>query len=156
MTPPSKHRFFTGVIFLYVIAIVFIDQLIKFVVLRDFTPGQSLPIIKSVFNITLVFNRGGAFGIFTNATYAFTFVSIFVIAVISWFLFKGNVRYDLRLALASITAGAVSNLIDRLRFGYVVDFLDFRIWPVFNIADSAITIGTLWLVYYVIAKKARC
>jgi signal peptidase II len=58
-----------------------------------------------------------------------------------------------RVSLSLILAGAVGNLIDRLRYGYVVDFLDFRIWPVFNIADSAITVGAIALGYFILIHK---
>ena len=127
MTSPPKNRFSQGIAFLYIIFLISLDQSIKFIILRNFTLGESLPVINSVFHITLVFNKGAAFGIFANATIAFILISALVIVIISFFLSRPNISYDTRLALASILAGATSNLIDRLRFGYVVDFLDFRI-----------------------------
>jgi len=134
--------------------IVTADQLSKIILLKYFTPGESFPLIKHVLHLTLVFNKGGAFGIFANATSVFILISLVVIIAIAAFLFyKKTTQYSIAVALSCIMAGAASNLIDRLRFGYVIDFIDFRIWPVFNIADSAITLGTLWLVYYVVARS---
>lgn len=143
------------IIFLCCISIVLTDQIIKFFILKNFQAGQSLPVIKSIFHITLVFNSGGAFGMFANATSMLIFAPVFVIFAISVFLARRNSGYGIQAALASIVAGAVSNLADRLRFGYVVDFLDFRIWPVFNIADAAITLGTLWLLCKIMAKAGK-
>jgi len=138
---------------LYAIFIVISDQISKFIILNSLTPGETLPIVKSIFHLTLVFNKGGAFGILADATNFFIFISVAVIAAIAVFLFRNKPERPVSMALAFVMAGALSNLIDRLRFGYVVDFLDFRIWPVFNIADSAITIGTIWLVYKMIIKR---
>ena len=92
---------------------------------------------------------------FTNAASVFIFASVFAILAISVFLARKSSGYDIEIALVSVMAGAISNLADRLRFGYVVDFLDFRIWPVFNIADTAITVGTLWLLWRIIAKGGK-
>lgn len=149
MSDIPRNRILTGLC----LSIILTDQLAKFFILKFFTPAQSIPLIKSVFHITLVLNKGGAFGMLAphpNATPMFVFISIIVILAILGFLFRKGVAYNIEIALGSIMAGAISNLIDRLRFGYVVDFLDFRIWPVFNIADTAITLGTLWLVWKII------
>lgn len=156
-----------GFIFLYAILIIFLDQLAKFIACGKLLPSQSIPVVKSIFHITLVFNKGAAFGIFANAASVFIFISVFVILFISVFLFtptpkilawgfiKRDMACGIKVAFASIMSGALSNLIDRLRFGYVIDFLDFRIWPVFNIADSAITLGTIWLCIRFFLKSGR-
>ena len=143
-------------IFLCAILIIFSDQLTKLIACNKLVPSQSVPIIKSIFHITLVFNKGAAFGILANAVFVFIFISVFVILFISVFLLvKKDTAYNIKIALISIMSGALSNLIDRLRFGYVIDFLDFRIWPVFNIADSAITLGTIWLCIRFFLKRVR-
>ncbi len=147
-----KQKFLTGSIFLYIILIIFSDQLTKFLIYKNLTPAQSIPIIKSIFHITLVFNKGGAFGIFASIAHVFILISVAVIVFILIFLALKKSVYNIRVALACIMAGAISNLIDRIRFGYVVDFLDFRVWPVFNIADSVITVATLWLLWKTIIK----
>lgn len=135
------------IIGLLAILIITADQLVKFIALKILTPGETIPVIKSIFHITLVLNKGGAFGIFRDAGVFFIVISVVVISAIAVFLFKarGKTPVGVDMAFASIAAGALSNLVDRLRFGCVVDFFDFRVWPVFNIADSAITIGVVYL-----------
>ena len=138
------------------LAVLIIDQLTKFIVLKNFLSGESLPVIENIFHISLVFNRGFAFGIFSKkAASTWIWIYCFAIAVIA-FLFYQNAqrqRKDTQVFLALILGGAIGNLIDRMRFGHVVDFLDFRIWPVFNIADSAITAGTILLVLQILKSK---
>jgi signal peptidase II len=140
--------------------VLLLDQLTKFLLSKSLYPGQSIPIIKNIFHITLILNTGAAFGIFPNATFFFIIISIFVIVLITHYtlhitLSAGRQAHytKIKIPLALILAGAIGNLIDRLKFGYVTDFLDFRIWPVFNIADSAITIGAIWLACSVLRKS---
>ena len=135
---------------------LFFDQFTKFLVFKNLTLNQSIPVINNIFHLTLVFNKGAAFGIFKNYTFLFIGASLLIIIFIG-FSFKK--RYHalkinlLNLSMALILSGAIGNLIDRVRFGYVIDFLDFRIWPVFNIADSLITIGAILLAYSVLKKQ---
>ena len=134
-----------------VIIVLVLDQVSKFLILRLLNPNESLEIIKNIFCLTLVHNSGAAFGIFKNQTFFFILVSILAVVAIAVYIKK---RQNLQkrplllrdLALGLILGGALGNLVDRLRFGHVVDFLDFKIWPVFNIADSAITIGAFLLI----------
>lgn len=136
------------------LAIVVLDQALKALALRFLAPQQSIPLIKNFFHITLVQNTGAAFGILKGETRLFIVFSILSIAFVIYFLPKFK-RLDAfnRIAFSLILGGALSNLLDRLRFGYVVDFLDFRIWPVFNVGDSAITIGALLLIVELLRKK---
>jgi len=109
---------------------------------------ESIPLISNVFHLTLVHNTGIAFGLFKD--YGMVFIVIPVIAIV---LLVFNIYYYRRnddalsrtyiVAFSLILGGAIGNLYDRIVFGYVIDFLDFRVWPVFNIADSAITIGAV-------------
>ena len=123
------------------------DQLAKWAIRATFRPTQSLPLIPSVLHVTYVQNTGAAFGLFQGHGGAFMLVSV---AVSTWVCLelvrKRTQARSSALALALILGGAMGNLIDRLRFGYVIDFLDVRVWPVFNVADSAITIGVGWLL----------
>lgn len=140
-------------IFIIVLSIVFFDQLFKFLVSRNLSFNQSLPIIKNVFHLTLVHNQGAAFGIFKSQVNLFILISIcaIIVIVLSLKKYRGKKLNLYSFSLVLILAGASGNLIDRIAFGYVIDFLDFRIWPVFNIADSAITIGAVllsWSVLY--------
>ena len=140
-------------IFIIVTAVLFLDQLSKFAISRYLAVNQSVPIIKGVFHLTLIHNRGAAFGILKNQLFFFISASILAIILI-FFNLKGNThRRSYSLALGLILAGAMGNLIDRLFFGYVIDFLDLRVWPVFNIADSAITIGAILLGWHILFKK---
>ncbi len=134
-------------IFIIALSVLLLDQFTKLLVIRNLSLNQSVPLIKEVLHLTLIHNRGAAFGILKNQAPLFIFVSICAVILI-YFALRNNKhkKYSFyNISLAFILAGALGNLIDRLRFGYVVDFLDFRIWPVFNIADSAITIAAIML-----------
>ena len=98
-----------------------------------------------------MYNRGAAFGFFQNQLFLFVLVSLFAIGLILYNLKTNSII--LKLSLSLILGGAIGNLIDRLRFGFVVDFLDLRVWPVFNIADSVITIAALVLTWELIFNK---
>lgn len=114
-------------------------------------PDQSISIAGDFVRLTFVMNRGAAFGVLQNQNALFVVVSGVVIAVII-----GSYRYSpirsplLNLALGLQLGGAVGNLIDRLRLGYVVDFVDVGVWPVFNVADSAIVIGVGILAFHLL------
>ena len=133
--------------FIIVASILFLDQLTKFLVVNNLALHKPVILIKGVFYLTLVYNRGAAFGLLKNQIPVFIVASIFAIALIFLNLKNSKSRqlslYNVSLYL--ILSGALGNLIDRVFFGYVIDFLDFRVWPVFNIADSAITVGAVLL-----------
>lgn len=129
-------------IFLLAAVLFLIDQVSKNIVIRLMEVNQSIPVITNVFHITYVQNFGAAFGIFAHRTGFFVFVAVAVVLFIIFFLRQvGPGHRLLRAALALQLGGALGNLADRLRFGYVVDFFDFRFWPVFNVADMAIVFG---------------
>lgn len=136
--------------FLIAIFVVILDQITKAIVITCLKYGESYLIINKIFYLTLVKNTGAAFGTFKNQAAFFILVSIIAIIFIVIFLSKKKV--NLYLPLALILGGAIGNLIDRLRFGYVVDFLDFKVWPVFNVADSCISIGA-FLLFLLIIKR---
>lgn len=145
-------------IFIIVVLLLCLDQLTKFVVTNQLTLHESVPLIKDVFHLTLVYNRGAAFGLLKNQVNLFILTSLVAITLI--FLNLNQHKHKkislYSLALGLILSGAIGNLIDRLFFGYVVDFLDFRIWPVFNLADSAITVGAVLLGYILLTEgKSR-
>lgn len=110
--------------------------------LRAKFPFHSIPVIKNIFHITLVFNRGAAFGILQKSTTFLIYAGIVFILLFFILMKKEKKKSTLFLiACGLIIGGAFSNLWDRLYLGYVVDYIDFRVWPVFNISDSCITIG---------------
>lgn len=122
------------------------DYLTKHWIRHSMRPGQSIRIIPHVFHITYVENRGAAFSILPNATWLFVLISVVVVAVIVVYRKRLNDGWG-QVALGLILGGAVGNLLDRLRFGMVTDFLDFRVWPVFNLADSGIVVGAALLFW---------
>lgn len=132
------------------------DQLTKYLAINLLHQGETIPILPDMFHLTLVYNTGGAFGIFRGNNVLFIFTSLLIILWICGYIFfkadKGTYPFFL---IALILGGAVGNLLDRIRFGFVVDFLDFRIWPVFNIADSAITVGASFLCILYFLRLVR-
>ncbi|MCL5935371.1 MAG: signal peptidase II [Firmicutes bacterium] len=119
-----------------------IDQASKIFIMKTIVQGQSFPVIANVFHITYIHNPGAAFGLMANRTSFFIAVSLLVIAGIIIFYKKSRARTGIMpAAMGLIAGGALGNLFDRIRFGEVIDFIDLRVWPVFNLADSAIVIG---------------
>lgn len=143
-----------------VVVLVFIDQVSKLAVLKRLHQNDSIPVINNVFHITLVYNTGSAFGFLRNQNWILTYISIFAIIAILLLLVRrpkfscGMYLNIWQSALLLVLCGATGNLLDRLRLGYVVDFLDLRIWPVFNFADSMITCGVLLLLFILFKKEA--
>lgn len=133
------------------LATLILDQAVKYMVIQKMIEGQSIPIIPHIFHLTFVKNVGAAFGILANQILFFVFIGLLAVIAIVFFYSKLKPEHKLlRLALALQLGGALGNLIDRIRLGYVVDLFDFRIWPVFNIADSAIVIGVVLLIWEIL------
>lgn len=129
------------------IAGVALDQLSKYWIMGHFTYGQSLPIIPNVFHLTYILNTGAAFSILSEHTWLLVLISLFALAGIFWYYHKTPKAQTLkRFALACIASGAVGNLIDRVYYGAVRDFFDFRVWPIFNIADCFVVVGVVLLI----------
>lgn len=120
-----------------------IDQLTKFLAV-SFLEEKALVLIPGVFQLTLVKNPGAIFGLPVTAPFIFVATTLGFVLII-FFLSRQIplVQVRLRTALALQVGGAIGNLIDRFRLGYVIDFLDFRVWPVFNLADVAIVAGVV-------------
>jgi len=142
-------------IFATIITVLSLDQLTKLLVNKTLFLNQSIPVIKGIFHFTLIYNRGAAFGILKNQTPLFIVTSIFAIVLICSNLRHNKEKAIYKISLSLILAGALGNLIDRIFFGYVIDFLDFRIWPVFNLADSAITVGAILLALSFLSQKSK-
>jgi signal peptidase II len=134
-------------------AVVVADQLVKWVVLRSFAPGEQR-VVTGFFNLVLVFNKGAAFSLFAQAPgWQAPLLSAFALAaslIVGYLIVRSPGKTLFCLGLALILGGAIGNVIDRLRFGEVVDFLDFHAfgwhWPAFNVADSAISAGAVLLI----------
>ena len=133
--------------------VLLVDLATKGLVLSQFAPGEQR-VLTPFFSLVLVFNRGAAFSFLASApgwqTPLFAGFAVVAALVISFLLLKNKDKKWFCVGLALILGGAIGNLIDRLRYGYVVDFLDFHAlgwhWPAFNVADSAITVGAAILV----------
>lgn len=143
--------------------VVVADQLTKWVVLKQMTLYQQIFIIPGFFNLTRVHNPGGAFGFMAEQAPGvrvalFIVISVMAAGFIVYLYISTPEKYVWLLGgLALVFGGAIGNLIDRVRFGEVIDFLDFYVanthWPAFNIADSGISIGMTILVFHIIFKK---
>lgn len=132
---------------LVALATLVLDQASKELVQRLMWEGESITIIPHVFHLTYIRNPGAAFGLLAHQTAFFIGVALVVVGVVVvGYRRIPEGRRLLRFSLGLVAGGALGNLIDRLRFGLVVDFLDFRVWPVFNLADTAIVIGACLLV----------
>ncbi|MGI6703097.1 MAG: signal peptidase II [Clostridia bacterium] len=136
-----------------VIAVLVADRVTKFLCLQYLVPLGTVPVINGVFHLTYVENTGAAFGMLQGKNWFFIPAVILVSIVLVYLIWsmKDASRY-MRISLALILGGAIGNLIDRLWLGYVVDFLDFRVWPVFNVADSCVVVGAVLLGYLVVVK----
>ncbi len=147
-----QGRWRSVVFFLIGLLIVVADQLSKAWIRTNLPEGHSI-FELGFFRITHVHNTGAAFGLFQGQSFALTIIAIVAITVILVYALV-SYRYfpwfDSRLgklALGLVLGGTVGNLIDRLRLGYVIDFIDFDYWPAFNIADSCVTIGVILFAY---------
>ena len=131
-------------VFLISLVIIVLDQITKHLVLKYMNPFESIEIFPFL-HIVSVRNTGGAFGMFKSVgSTLFIAVSVMAIIFVIWLLIRAKEGY---FGLSLILGGAIGNLIDRLHYGWVVDFIDFSIgkfhWPAFNVADSALTIGVI-------------
>ncbi len=134
------------VFYFIVFSVLILDQVSKIFVVSRMEMFESIPVINNIFHITLLPNYGAAFGILPHQRGFFIGATLLVIVVIIFYIRQVPPQYKyLRLGLALQLGGAIGNLVDRIRLGYVIDFFDFRIWPVFNIADMAIVIGVCLL-----------
>ncbi len=126
-----------------------VDQFTKHAVATTFLPGESRIAIPHLLKWTFEENQRGAFGLFGNQPWLLIAMALVVLALF-WYSFRDIARKSMlvRIAFGMITGGAIGNIVDRLHFHYVVDFIDFySIWPnVFNIADSCITVGVALLI----------
>ena len=143
MQVKKKYKLF----FLLTLIIVFVDQLTKWIV------ESTRPDIKitEFFGIRYITNTGAAFGIFKDQNTVLVLTSFVFIGLVVFYLNK--LPKNTAHFVAMILGGAIGNLIDRMLFGYVVDFINFSFWPLFNIADSFITIGAIGLLGIIYFKK---
>lgn len=143
--------------YLIILVIFIIDRLSKWFINKTIIAGESVPLIENILHLTYVKNTGAAFSNFQGQTSLLILVTSLLILALFVYMVKRMKTEDpkLLLAFALIIAGGLGNLFDRIAFGYVIDFLDFRIWPVFNLADTAIVIGCFLMLINVIRFGKR-
>ncbi len=147
-------------IFLFSIGIIILDQITKYWAINRLKYSHPIPIIPDFFKLVYVENYGAAFGIMQNKRWIFLIITSLVIIIIIIFLIKNynNMNFIMKLSIGMLLGGAIGNFIDRARRIYVVDFFSFRLFnfyefPVFNIADIFIVIGTIIIVGLVLFDK---
>ncbi|MBI5411536.1 MAG: signal peptidase II [Nitrospirae bacterium] len=145
---------------------IILDQITKTQIMQTMRLHESIPVIANFFSLTYIRNPGAAFGILASSSNGFRllffgFTSLFALVLLGAIFFRLR-QDDLigQLSIAGILGGAVGNLLDRLRYGEVIDFLDFYIdiyhWPAFNVADAAISVGVCFLiVHFAFDKKEK-
>lgn len=165
--PKRKIKFFSKnkkllifeleiIFYLFIILILLFDQLSKVLIQNNMQIGQSIPLLKNVLHLTYVRNTGAAFSLFEGFSFYLTVVGMVVAAVVFYFHLESPITDFLtQSALAFILGGSLGNLADRLFRGHVVDFIDFRVWPVFNLADVMINAGVLMLVFRILRKGKK-
>jgi len=137
------------------ISLIILDRALKLLIFNRIGPGFSYPIIKGVLHITPIYNSGIAFGMFKgDNSPVFIAISLIISAVIFYLLlFKRPLSRILSTGFVLILSGAIGNVIDRIAYSSVLDYIDIRIWPVFNLSDSAITIGVCLIIWSMIITK---
>jgi signal peptidase II len=158
--------------------VIILDQLSKTAVVHYFQIGESTSVLGNFFKLTYILNPGGVFGSKLGSQNFYTIISVLALIVTSWFFFKTKGKETwFRIGLCMVLGGAVGNLLDRLRFGEVVDFLDFDFfninlpsskilffnfpgfyldrWPVFNLADSFVLIGIVFIIVGLLKAKGK-
>ncbi len=137
-------------------ALLALDRITKAWAARTLTVGDPQPLIGDAIRLTRVHNTGGAFGVLAGSPILFIVISsvISVTVVVAFLVLRGR-RPLLRSALVLVFVGAVGNLVDRLSAGYVIDFFEIVGFPVFNVADSCITLGAALIVLYALVGGGR-
>lgn len=133
--------------------ILAVDQLTKYAISTVFLPGESLPVVPHIFHITYVLNPGAAFGMLPQAHWFFVLAAAaLILAFLAYHRRLKKEPTAFYYGCVAMLAGAVGNLIDRIRQGLVIDFFDFRIWPVFNVADIAIVLGVAGMIFAILFR----
>ena len=136
--------------------VVAVDQFTKYLVTSNMSEGMGIPIIDGIFHLTFILNPGAAFGILENNRWFFVVTALSVLIFL--FYYRRAIMAESKLVLLGIAlfaGGALGNLIDRIRTGLVIDFFDFRIWPIFNVADIAICLGVGLILWSTIKTELK-
>lgn len=143
-------------LFFAIAAVIFIiDQTIKQIIVNALHPGWSIPLVGQILKLTYVKNTGAAFSLFVGHSAGLAVIGLVIVAGLIYYHYKKNHDLLFQLGLASLLGGSFGNLFDRLTRGFVVDYIDFGFWPVFNFADIMINIGVAILAYSIIVKGGK-
>ncbi|PWM78626.1 MAG: signal peptidase II [Phascolarctobacterium sp.] len=143
-------------LFVLPLAVVIIDQFSKYIVVENMALGESISIIENIFHLTYILNPGAAFGMFAHNRLFFIAIAVAVIGLIIWARKEILASpLEVKAGAGLFLGGAIGNLIDRARQGVVIDFFDFRIWPIFNIADIAICIGVGLIIWNLLKTELK-
>lgn len=137
--------------------LVMIDQLSKYYIQSTMMLGESIPIWEDIFHITYILNPGAAFGMMANQTAFFIVLALAIVGAVIYFY--PTIRREsrtMKIGIGLLLGGAIGNLIDRVQIGMVVDFFDFRIWPIFNIADIGIVCGAGIILVVSFLTRDKC
>jgi signal peptidase II len=147
------------------LGIIVIDQATKVYIMQTMRLHESIVVIPNLFSITYIRNPGAAFGILSGSSGSFRFIffgitSLFALGLLGTILVRmPKDDWMGQISVVAILGGAIGNLLDRLRYGEVIDFLDVYIdtyhWPAFNVADSAITVGVIFLILHFAFEKQK-
>lgn len=138
------------------ILVVVLDRITKLAVVNTLTENMSIPIIKNVFHLTYILNPGAAFGMLEYSRVFFIALTVVILACAV--IFRKKIQKEapmMKYGGALFLGGAIGNLIDRIETGLVVDFFDFRIWPIFNVADIAICVGVGLIIWSVMKEESH-
>lgn len=135
------------------------DQLVKLWAVNTLAPVETIQVIPGVLSFTYVENRGAAFGIFQGQRSFIIILVLVILGIVGWLLFTNRIKATLeRVCTTMIIAGGLGNLIDRIRLGFVVDYIDINqlfAYPMFNLADCFVVVGSCLLVVYVMLEEKR-
>jgi len=138
---------------LLALGVLLLDQLTKWIITTTMEIGQNILLIRNFFSISYVHNTGAGFGILQNQNSFLILIALIAITIIMFLLRKILKEHHTTIAASLILGGAAGNLVDRLVYGGVIDFINFSFWPAFNVADSALTVGVIWLVWMSFIEK---
>lgn len=131
------------------LCITLLDQITKYTVTASMDLGETLPLWKGIFHLTYIINPGAAFGILPHQSAFFLAIVAALFLVFIWLRKRiPETPFYFPIAIGLLLGGALGNAIDRVRISGVIDFLDFRIWPIFNVADIAVCVGVALIVLY--------
>ncbi|EPY2305787.1 signal peptidase II [Clostridium sporogenes] len=138
---------------------IVLDRISKIWALNTLASGKDIVIIKNLFSLSYLENRGAAFGIFQNRLIFLSLITAIVILGVAYFIVKYKPTSKLlKISLSLIISGAIGNLIDRIYYKFVVDFImlhykDAYFFPTFNVADTLVVIGTILLAIYILKEE---